>query len=207
MSFVGTSGNASTKALGVGGEYIVRAAPWEFKGKVAYLRNESEGDLKAESFAALFRSTRTLTERLSLFGQYAYLHDLFAGVQSRNVVDGGVTYKLWRRKPHQLDVDAGLGYAHENRSVGEDLSTAQALLAAHYKFALSETAEITDDLGFTFSLSDSSDWRTANVAALTAKLTTLLSLKLSNSIRYVNSPVPGFKTTDSITSVALVAKF
>ena len=57
------------------------------------------------------------------------------------------------------------------------------------------------------SFAESSDWRTANIVALTAKLTTLLSLKVSNTVRYVNAPVAGFEKTDSITSVALVAKF
>jgi putative salt-induced outer membrane protein YdiY len=36
---------------------------------------------------------------------------------------------------------------------------------------------------------------------------TIFSLKVSNTIRYVNQPVPGFQTTDTITAVALVAKF
>ena len=35
----------------------------------------------------------------------------------------------------------------------------------------------------------------------------IVSLKVSNVIRYVNAPVEGFETTDTITSVALVAKF
>ena len=33
------------------------------------------------------------------------------------------------------------------------------------------------------------------------------SLKVANTIRYVSQPVPGFKSTDTMTSIALVAKF
>jgi ubiquinone/menaquinone biosynthesis C-methylase UbiE len=44
-------------------------------------------------------------------------------------------------------------------------------------------------------------------AAITARLTQLFSLKVSNTIRYAHAPVPGFKDTDTTTSVALVAKF
>ena len=43
--------------------------------------------------------------------------------------------------------------------------------------------------------------------AVTAKVTTIFSLKVSNAIRYVHQPVVGFKSTDVITAVALVAKF
>lgn len=207
FSFVGTTGNAPTSALGVGGEYIVRTAPWVLRGKANYVRNESDDELKAEAVKALFRASRTFTDRLSAFGEYGFLHDQFAGIESRNTIDGGVTIAIVRPQPHALDFDVGLGYAHENRVVDEDLSTAQGLTGARYKFTLSETAEITDDLNFSFSFSDSEDWRTGNTVALTVKVTTILSLKVSNVIRFVNAPVADFKTTDTLTSVALVAKF
>jgi putative salt-induced outer membrane protein YdiY len=45
------------------------------------------------------------------------------------------------------------------------------------------------------------------MAAITARLTQLFSLKVSNTVRYSHAPVPGFKHTDTNTSVALVAKF
>jgi len=207
FSFVGTSGNAETSAIGLGGEYIVRRQPWMLRGKVGYVRNESEGELKAEAFRGLFRISRTLTERLSAFGEYGYLHDRFAGIESRNTIDGGVTYAVLRPKPHQLDVDAGIGYAHENRVLGDNLSTAQALTGARYKFLLSDTAEISDDVRLSFSLSEADDWRGDNVAALTVKVASIFSLKVSNAVRYVNAPAAGFETTDVITSIALVAKF
>lgn len=208
FSFVGTTGNAPTSALGLGGEYISRRPElWVFRAKANYVRNESEDELKAEAFKALFRATRSLTDRLSVFGEYGYLHDQFAGIEHRNTIDGGITYALVRPQPHQLDLDAGLGYAHESRVIGADISTAQALLGSRYKYTLSDTAEITDDLAFTFSLSDSDDWRTSNAAALTVKIASIFSLKVSNIIRYVNAPVPDFETTDTLTSIALVAKF
>ena len=51
------------------------------------------------------------------------------------------------------------------------------------------------------------NWRLDNTLALVAKINTIFSLKVSNVVRYVNAPVEGFETTDTITSVALVAKF
>jgi putative salt-induced outer membrane protein YdiY len=42
---------------------------------------------------------------------------------------------------------------------------------------------------------------------VTVKIASMFSLKVSNVIRYVNAPVVDFKTTDTLTSVALVAKF
>jgi putative salt-induced outer membrane protein len=207
FSFVGTSGNASTNALGLGAEYIARQMPWEFRGKAVYVRNESEDVLKAESFTTIVRAQRTLRPRLSAFGQYGYLHDVFAGIDARNTIEGGLSFALIRPQPHQLDVDGGFGYANEQRVIGDDLSSAQVFTGARYVFTLSDTAQITDDLRFSSSLADGRDWRTANIAAVTAKLTTVLSLKLSSTVRYVHAPPDDFETTDTITAMALVAKF
>jgi putative salt-induced outer membrane protein len=207
FSFVGTTGNAPTSALGLSGEYIMRPAPWELRARVAYIRNESEDELKAEAFRGLLRASRTLTERLSSFAEYGYLRDRFSGIESRNTLAGGITYLLVRTAPHQLEVDAGIGYANENRVAEESISTAEALFGARYKYRLSETADVTDDLAFNLSLSESDDWRTSNTAALTLKIASIFSLKLSNVVRFVNAPALGFERTDTLTSVALVAKF
>jgi putative salt-induced outer membrane protein YdiY len=106
-----------------------------------------------------------------------------------------------------LDLEAGLGWANEVRVIGETESSAQAFAGAFYKLTISETAELSDELRFAASLANSGDWRFDNTIALTAKLTTVFSLKVSNLVRYVNEPVPGLETTDTLTSVALVAKF
>jgi putative salt-induced outer membrane protein YdiY len=207
FSFVGTSGNATTSALGLGGEFIVRRTDWTLRSRANYVRNESESELKAEAVKATFRGSWVITPRIAAFSEYGFLRDQFAGIDARNTVDGGFTFAIVRPQPHQFDVDAGIGYANENRVTADDLSTAQALAGARYKFTLSETAEITDDLIFTASLSDGDDWRTGNTVALTVKIATIFSLKVSNVARYVNAPVNNFQTTDTLTSVALVAKF
>jgi putative salt-induced outer membrane protein YdiY len=80
-------------------------------------------------------------------------------------------------------------------------------VGATYTLKISNTAEISDDGRFVFSLSEGDDWRLANIAGITAKLTTVFSLKLSNTVRYVNAPALGFEKTDTITAIALVAKF
>jgi len=207
FAYVGTSGNASTRTVGLGGELIERPGPWELSAKLAYVRNDSESELKAESVALSTKAARALNPRTSVFGRYTYLHDRFAGIESRNALEGGLAYVLADVAPHKLVVDAALGYAHESRVTGPRLSTATANFGALYTWKLSDTAEVKDEGRFVFSLSDGDDWRFGNTASLNAKLTTLLSLKLSNAIRFVNAPVPGFKQTDTTTAVALVAKF
>jgi putative salt-induced outer membrane protein len=207
FAYVGTSGNSSTETIGAGGEFIYRPAPWETKLKTTYVRNESGDELKAHAFLLTFRTQRLIRPRLSGFGQYGYQRDRFAGILDRNTIDGGVAYSAIEMAPQKLVVDASLGYANEQRVLGNNLSTGTFGGGGVYTLKVSTTSELSEDAHIIGSLSQGSDWRFANAIGLTAKITTVFSLKVSNTLRYVNFPVVGFKSTDSLTSVALVAKF
>jgi putative salt-induced outer membrane protein YdiY len=174
---------------------------------VSYVRNESEDELKAQAFLLTVRAQRAIKPRLSGYGQYGYQRDRFAGIVNRNVLDAGLSYSAVEQGPHKLSVDAGLGYANEQRVAGSDLSTAIFATGGLYSLKISSTSDLSEEGRFVFSLSDGADWRYANAFALTAKITSIFSLKASNTIRYVHQPVQGFERTDAITAVALVAKF
>jgi putative salt-induced outer membrane protein len=174
--------------------------------KAGYVQNQVQGVLAARSFFTTFRASRELTKTASLFGQVGYLHDRFAGIEHRSAVEGGISNK-WESARQSFAADVSAGYANEQRTIGADLSTGVAGAGFKYVLKLSETSDFTDELRYTQSLSTGQDYRGNHLAALTAKINTLFSLKLSNLLRYVNAPVAGFKKTDSITSMALVAKF
>jgi len=207
FAFVGTTGNSSTQTIGLGGEFVYRPSPWETRLKISYVRNETEDQLRAQAFLLALRAQRSVTPRLSAYAQYGYQRDRFAGMLDRNTIEAGAAYSWIDQAPHKLIVDAGLGYANEQRLLGNNLSTATLGAGGVYTLKVSETSELSEDGHLLFSLSEGSDWRYANAVALTAKVTTIFSLKVSNTIRYVNLPVSGFKNTDAITAVALVAKF
>lgn len=207
FAFVGTGGNSSTQTIGAGGEVIYRPDPWEAKLKLNYVRNKAAGELTAQSFVLALRAQRPIRPRLSGYGQYGYQRDRFAGILNRNAIEGGVVYSVIDEAPQKLSVDGGLGYARESRLTGKDLSTATLGTGANYSLKIADTSELTEDGHLVFSLSQGSDWRYTNTAALAAKVSTLWSLKLSNTIRYLNFPAPGFKNTDVLTAIALIAKF
>jgi putative salt-induced outer membrane protein len=205
FAFIGTTGNSSTQTIGLNGE--VRPDKWVVRNKAALLRNESDAALTAESYTYLFRSERVLTGRASAFAEYTYLRDEFAGIEHHNGVTGGIAYKLLNRPTHTVSVDGGLGYLNEQRQTGSDVSSATYTSGGVYKWRLSATSEFSEDVRLTGTFADAGDWRVANALAVTARLTGLLSLKVSNTIRFANIPVPGFKSTDTNTAIALVAKF
>jgi len=207
FALVTTTGNAASQTIGANGEIILRPPQWVLEGRVAFVRTEAEDVVSAKSFAARGRLARVINPRLQAFGQHAYLRDLFAGVEHRNYTDGGLSYLLVGNDRHTWWADASLGYLNEQRTLGEDLSTATAGTGWRYKLKLSETSDITDELLTTFDLSEDGTWRLNHAIALTAKVAAPLSLKLSNLVRYVDEPVEGFEKTDTITSAALVLSF
>jgi putative salt-induced outer membrane protein len=204
FSLLTTTGNTSNRTLGTGGEVAFRPRPWVFTARALYAENEADDLLSARSFASLFRASRSLTERLSAYGGYSYLHDRFAGVDARHTIDGGLSYALLARAPQFLDVDAGVGYEHESRVEEESEELAIFTAGALYRWEFSETSRFREDFRFVQAFEEGSNWKIEQSASLTATLTSMFSLKLSNIVRYVHDPVPGFERTDTITAVALV---
>ena len=142
FTFLDTSGNSSSQSLGAGGDVAWRPDPWTYSAKALFAQAEDDGVLSAGSFAGLFRASRALNERLSVYGQYDFLRDVFAGVEQRHVVEGGVSYLAVDRAPHRLGLDGGLGYLHEERP-DEDLDSATLSLGAGYRLEISPTSEFT----------------------------------------------------------------
>jgi putative salt-induced outer membrane protein YdiY len=207
FAFVGTSGNASTDSLGLAAELVRRPQDWEVRAKIAYVRNSSDTEVTAESTAFLFRASHAVSHRVAYFGEYNFLRDRFAGIDPRNDIVGGLSYLFVDSERQQLSGNVGLGYLNEQRLVGDNLSTAIWTGGENYRLKLSANAEFTDDFVFNEAFADAGDWRISHVAGVTAKLTSIFSLKLSNTVRYVHQPVEGFKATDTITAIALVARF
>src|SRR5262245_53611445 len=99
-SFLGTTGNASTQSLGAGGEWAYRPDPWTYNAKTIFAQTETDDELSARSFAGLFRAERKLNARLSAYGQYDFLRDVFAGVEQRHITEGGLSYLAVAHAPH-----------------------------------------------------------------------------------------------------------
>jgi len=206
-SFVGTTGNASTQSIGLGAELFYRPAPWEHRFKASYVRNASGGVVQAQATAVTLRAQRPFAARGALFVTGGHVIDTFAGIEGRTTGELGVSATLINREGQNLSADAGGGYAAERRVSGGDVTTAVAGAGVLYKLALSETSELSEDVRAVAAVPRGGDWRLTNTFAVTARINAGLSLKVSNAVRYVNQPVPGFGSTDVVTSVAIVAKF
>jgi putative salt-induced outer membrane protein YdiY len=206
-AYVGVSGNASTRTIGLGADLISTPASWLFRNRLKFVRNESSGELIASAFYFASRTEEALNTRASVFAEYGFFRDRFAGVDHRNNLNGGVAFKVLRSERQGLDIDLGVGYLNERRITGDSVSNGDYLLGAGYTLAFSENAELSDDFRVTGIMSQADNWRLEQTIALTTRIAARFSLKVSNGVRYAALPPPGFKKTDSVTAVALVAKF
>jgi putative salt-induced outer membrane protein YdiY len=182
-----------------------RPDPWIYTGKALFAQTESDGEVDARSFAGLFRAARPINEKWSAYGQYDFLRDVFAGVEQRHIVEGGVSYQAIEPEPHALRLDAGLGYLYE-RGPDEHFDSATLSAAAEYKLTLSATSALAYAPRFLLPLGDSDAWKFDQDVALTVAVNALLSLKVAHTLRYSAEPPFGFDTTDTIMAISLVAK-
>ncbi len=207
LSFVSTSGNSDTQTLGVGVEAAYQPLPWSVAFKAAFVRNEADGEEKANSLAAMLRGARAFSPRLEAFARGDFLKNRFAGVDSRWSGEGGAAYALFPAPPQKVKAEAALGYTIERRIAAEDREFPSARVGLLYEWQISKTAVYSEELSFIEDLEDTANWRIVNAGALTAEVTTVLALKLSFAILYSNEPVPGFGKRDTTFSAAVVAKF
>jgi putative salt-induced outer membrane protein len=205
FTFLDTSGNSSSQSLGAGGDVVWRPDPWIYTAKAIFAQAEDDGVLSARSFAGLFRASRKLNERLSMYGQYDFLRDVFAGVEQRHIIEGGVSYLAVDSAPHRLRLDAGLGYLHEEHP-DDDLDSATLSLGAGYRLEISPTSEFTYEPRYLLPFADTGDWKFDQDVALKVGLNSFLSLKVSHTLRYAAEPPEGFDKTDRILAVSIVAK-
>lgn len=204
LSFVATSGNTSTRSIGLGGSLTHRHQTRTSGASLAFFTNELDGVTEAESMGARVRHGIHIRERLQIFGEGSYGRDRFAGLDDRVVVTGGLSYATSLRRSHVITADGGFGFTREDRLDGRDLRFASATGAVRYAWEMKPTADITQDLRLNADLQSAANWHGTTATAVTITVTRVVSLRFSHALEYRHAPVAGFGRTDARTAIALV---
>lgn len=207
LSYLSTSGNSSTQSFGAEFGLTRIPDPWGLEVSAKLLRAEDSGTLKAERYQAGIRGTRALDERWQAFVGASALKDKFAGIDLRGVLEAGMTYKFLLGPVHMLSFDMGLTWTSQNPTAGKTYSYVGGLGGVNYAWNISTTSALTEAFKFYPNFDTTSGWRLTSETALKASLSELLALKLGYEFRYDNRPEPGFRKTDTATTVSLVATF
>jgi putative salt-induced outer membrane protein YdiY/ketosteroid isomerase-like protein len=204
LSAVGTTGNSSTRTIGLASELVHRTDGRTTRASVSFLTSEADEVTRARSINAQARHGFRVRERLEIFGRVEYARDTFAGIQNRETVEAGASYKAALPPRHELVLEPGGGFTIEDRAGVRDLKYAIATTAIRYAWTPRPGARLENALATTADLETLGNWRSTNALSFTMTLTRVLSLKASHGLEYRNQPVPGFRRADTRTSVALV---
>lgn len=208
LSFVTANGNSKTQTTSA-----KNAFTYDFNDKTKAeieaggLGARSEGRVTAEQYYAEEKVSFKVTDRNYVFERYRWDRNLFAGVLHRHDMSAGIGRELYKTSKDLLIGELAPGYLSEERLNDRRKSFASARAYAKYTRDLSKTAKFTQDAEYTLSLKDSRDARLNTETALTAALSTLLSVKNSFVWRHDSRPPAGKRKDDTILSVSLIASF
>lgn len=202
------TGNSDTQTFGAGGEFEFRPDRWHVLLRANGVHSSSNDRVQAESLSGLARATHQLADGFEAFGQTAFLRNTFSGIASRTAAEAGLTYAILPDEAaHALRLVSGLGVIREDHVATPTDRFATGSAGARYRWRLTDHSEVGDEATVTWNLDDGGDWRGAQRATLTAALTQIVSLKLSQQLEFRHRPEPGFRRTDTLTSAALVVSF
>lgn len=154
------------------------------------------------------RYDRYVSKVDSLYLLVGGLTDTFAGYDLRTHEQLGYAHKFSVGDSSELDAEVGFDVAQENYVDGVDPASANIFAArvqVHASHTFGESFALSDTVEAYENVLDTKDFRLLNSAELTAKLSDVFSLKVSNTLTFDNVPVEGFQSLDDVTLVTLVA--
>lgn len=206
FSYLATSGNSDSQTVGLTAGIARQPTPWGLEIQALANRAESEGEKTAERLFAGVRGKRALGERLQLFSGVSYERDVFAGFDSRLLLESGAIWRALTGPVHELDFDLGLVWTDEQPVRGPGFDYLGALAGLTYAWKISTAASLRERLVAYPSFDDSKDWRLRSETSLEAALASSWALRVAYLFTRDNVPAEGFEKDDSATSVSLVWK-
>lgn len=208
LSFVSANGNSKTQTTS-----IKDAFTYDFDARTKAeleaggLGARSEGRVTAEQYFAQEKVSFKVTDRDYVFERYRWDRNLFAGILHRHDFSAGAGRELWKTPKDLWLGELAPGYVVEERLNERRKNFASARAYTKYTRDLSATAKFSQDAEYTVSLKDARDARLNTETALTAALSTALSVKNSFVWRHDARPPAGKRKDDTILSVSLIASF
>lgn len=210
FSFILTAGNSESTTLGFDGTTSHKSEKALVEVSFGALKVETTSDLDvaigtpddftipevtgtdAETYFAAGKYNREISDRLFWYGAAGWLRNEPAGIRNRYVISGGVG-NIWRDTERvSFRTGYGLSYTNEQDLV-EIPSVASSfpgvLLSSNFTKAFGKNrAEYGNTFWFNYSLEDSENWRWNMEQWLSSSLTDRLSLKVTLTWRFNNTP-------------------
>lgn len=199
-----STGNARNVGITVGVNLTRDAIVWRNRLAARADYQESAGVVTREQYLFAWEPNYKLTDRLYIYGLGQYEQDRFQGFSSRYSVSGGLGYDVLADAPVTLSVKAGPAWRRTDLVDGTDSKNFAALAAADFNWQLAETISFSQDAS---ALIQSGSSTFLSNTGLVAKVSDVLSLRLSYTIEHDTAPPPGAIRTDTLSRMTLIYDF
>ncbi|WP_026279681.1 YdiY family protein [Thioalkalivibrio sp. ALJ16] len=178
---------------------------WRNRIRLDAFFHEEDDETTGERYVAGYQADRKLGEHDYVFGALRYERDRFSNYDYQASATAGYGRRLIDGERVRLDGEIGAGMRQVRiRTTGETDSEPVGRLAGNFRWDISDTARLTDEL---LILTGSDNTEVENILALTADISSRLSLRTSFTVKHNTDVEPGVDKTDTITDVALVYRF
>src|SRR5690349_3799198 len=158
-SFVGTSGNTDTGTVGADFAYHGRWPVWKIESTATAIHSTDAGRTAAERYLAALRGSRKLTSLLSFTTGEKIERDRFAGIDVRNVLDGGLGWALVRSPRWTLDGVTSIAWLHESDVSGVSIDHPTGVLQALSRIPFGTGGDTTQRFTYYPDFSESTKYR------------------------------------------------
>ncbi len=209
VSYVQSTGNASSSTVGAGLRSAFEKEGWRAEGRAGFIRSEANNHTSLKRLDGSFRVTHVVSGKFSAYAQGAYLQDVFAGVRQQVIIDGGGLIKAVDKTGHELAFTVALIRTNEAKVI----STASrqfwgSRTGLAWQYQANHAVLLGQEADYVHDFSRGSDWRISSISGLSVDMNKILALKASYQVRYRNILNPGvFHNTDTTFLVSVVARW
>ncbi len=214
------TGNSKLTAVTAAGRFRARRGDNQISSAAAanYTRAELDGNYQTtvRNFQGQLRFDRFVGRGFATFLAMSARNDRFQGLILRLNLDPGLAYYFLDAANLQLWSELGYDYQYDVRRLsaveaarddGTDLARTEerhsGRLFLGYNNSVNDAVVVHMGVEYLQALPDTDYWRLNGELGLTSQIANRLSISTTFGLRYDNHPLPGFQTTDTVTTATL----
>ncbi len=190
------SGNKEITNITAGADASRKTGQDRYTLRFLYNYAKEDGNVSARNYYGAVKYDYFFTHSVYGYLGIELLKDSFKNLKLRTVVGPGAGYQVWDDPGKSLLFEAGISYASEDLTEGEDRDWITARLAGDLMYKIRNFIVFSDQLIMYPSLESARDFKLRNEAALTSPIAAGWSLKLANILEHDGNPPEDIERND-----------
>jgi putative salt-induced outer membrane protein YdiY len=197
FSLVSTNGNSRATTTSAKEDFVYETTRWRFNLFGNALGAKDSGDVTAEEYAAGEKVDFKLTAKDYLYERFKWESNRFAGIRHRYDANAGYGRTLVDVQKHKLLGEIGPGYINEERIDAPRNDFPSGRLYSKYEYRMTEKSSLSQSGEYIHNFDDRDGYRLNTETALTASVTSTVSMKTSFVWNRIAKPAPGAVKDDT----------